>query len=216
MRKWIWGGAFVGLAAAGLGTYLAMQPDLPLELPSPELAEEDFAVPAGPPVPLGDLVRTTSEPSEPEVDAFEPIVVESTRAAVVGPDWAIPEEPFGVQLGIQVPVAAQSQPPRPDEEPGQQRTMPYAEQPSVALQFVTRLWQSMRRLLTGQPAVETRAIETPEPPIAEVKTPVKPDSLAPLFPPVMNDYHRHDQCCPYTGRCPLPYHPAPPTLPDSK
>ena len=201
MRKWIWTGAFAGLAAAGLGVYLGMQASRPIEAPDSEIAEEEFEVPAMPPALFNEWVRDTTPPTE-IADAFEPIVVESASPPVVVA--AIdPFEEFGVELGLQDPFPTR-QPPRPDEEPGQERKMPYAQQTPPLPDFLVRLWDSVRRFFRGEPVVST---QTPEPPVAVEPEPTKPDVLVPLFPPTMNYHQYHGPSCPYTGRCPLPYHP---------
>ena len=212
MRKGIWAALFVGLAAAGFGTYLAMQPSPPVEPPTSALAEEEFDVPAGPPGPLGDLVRQAAEASEPEVEVFEPILVEAT----VTPIRTSATQVFAfTEQDVPLPEVGARQTPRPDEDPGQELTMPYVQEPSVGLQLVTRLWESLRRFLTGEFTAGVGLTQTAEPPIAETveEPPMKLNLLAPLFPPALNYHHDHGPSCPYTGRCPLPYHPVPPTTP---
>jgi hypothetical protein len=94
--------------------------------------------------------------------------------------------------------------------------MPYVAENNGEAWLAARLWAALYRVLTGAEPAATGAEETQEPPIAVSEPAVapKPETLPPQFlPPTGIDYHYHQQCCPYTGRCPLPYHPAPPPGP---
>ena len=203
MRKWTWAGALVSLAAAGWGGYWAIQTESPLQPASPAPAIQEFDVSADPPLVIGDLPRTMPEPSEPEVDAFEPIIVESANLerANNAEAWDFISAPIGVD------VRELRQPPRPDEAPGQERTMPYAEPPYAEQgpgigAYVIHLWQTVWRVWTGQAFAEMGLAQTPEPEVLVKPMPINP--LVPLFPPAMRDYHDHGPSCPYTGRCRVP------------
>jgi hypothetical protein len=214
MHKLAYGaGATVCLIVAAAGVYLAMQ-TFRQERTLPSLAEEEQESPGTVPFPLGDLVyHTPPAPLVPEdaefevtTSAFEPIIVEGTTV-----DLPPVTEIGGATLpgqGIGGTVAPVQQPPRPDEEPGQELKMPFAEE-SVEQWLGARLWTALSQFLKEH---ETQAVQPPqtqEPPVAEPPLSEQPQILRPLFPPAM-DYHQQHPSCPYTGRCPLPYHPAPP------
>lgn len=238
MRKLVFGAAAVCLIVGALGAYIARQTNRQVPL-LPNLEEEQEA-PAVTPFPLGDLARQTrpTEDNENAIEAVEPIVVEGAAlepsTVTKGGGETLPLEgieEFGVEINLQGPYWGRrtapgvkiaggpaEQAPRPDEEPGHERKMPYSEDRHDATWLGARLWTALCRVLTGEEPPAVHPLETQEPPVSgeDQAEPAKPPVLRPLFAPAM-DYHHHQQCCPYTGRCPIPYHPVPPpVVPESR
>ena len=237
MRKLIYGGAAAFLVTAACGVYVAMHTDR--TEPAPSFADEEQDGTQSASIPLGDLVyHTPSRQEEPEFGVeltlqspthshrfdnladtqveprapIEPIVVTSPVPELppvteVGGALA-PGEGFGT--GVVNFASA----PRPDLELGQGPIMPYVADNNNASWLATRLWAALYRVLSGEAPAASGAEETPEPPLAVTEPAVLPrtETLLPLFPAGI-DHQYHQQCCPYTGRCPLPYHPAPPPGP---
>ncbi len=214
MRKLIVGAVAVCLTVGTVGVYLATK-SYRQEPTLPSLVEEEQEAPAVTPFPLGELARQTqpAENKENAIEAIEPIVVEGPA-----PESSTVTEIGGERVpGENVPIVVTSAP-RPDEEPGQERKMPYVEDRGADTWLGARLWAALCRVLTGEEAPAVRPMETQEPPVGgeEQAAPAQPETLRPLFGPAM-DYHHHQQCCPYTGRCPIPYHPVPPpAVPESR
>jgi hypothetical protein len=218
MRKLIWGGAAVALTAAALGIYLALptRPAAPEPEPAEEQQEEPPVVRAEPPaeslwsrpMPGPDEAREREQRILAVVNVEEPIVVEGEPA-----EPPPPPEIGGAPLpGRTIVVAAlepDRQAPRPDEEPGQEQRMPYAEEMRVSSWPVALLWEAVTRLLQHAHAVAAEA----EMPAVE-KDSTEPPLLVP--PPAIDYRYHHEMCCPYTGRCPIPYHPYPPPMPQNK
>ena len=208
MAKFVWAGALAGVLAGGLGLYVVLRP-APVEPAVPDSSEEQQEMPWTPPFPPGEYVRERGplpEAADPEetADAIEPIVVEGV-VAVAPPSEIGGEaiEPTNAALAV-LPFQL---PPRPDEEPGQERKMPYADAQDSLIGFASRLWQSLCRLMLGDHA------EQPQPSESRAVTndpAVDAGVLIPFFPPAMG-YHAHEPCCPYTGRCSRPHHPVPAT-----
>jgi hypothetical protein len=208
MRKVIWAGAAACAVAGGLGVYLALQPGpaAPVGQGPAEEQEPAVAQTAHPAPPVAAARETERLPEQREaVEVFEPIVVEGAGA----------EPPPAPEVGGEtVPGKDRSgavpgqQPPRPDEEPGRERRMPYAEERGVGLWVGVAVCEVLDRLvgeaeaLAGVPD-EWVPAATEEPPMAV------PDLMS--GPP--RDAHYHRPCCPYTGHCPIPFHPLPPPPP---
>jgi hypothetical protein len=212
MRKLVFGAAAVCLVVGALGAYIAQQSSRQVPL-IPNLEEEQEA-PVITPFPLGDLARQSQVTGEEYgIEVIEPIVVEGP---MVEPSTVT--EIGGERIpGDNLPNVVTSAP-RPDEEPGHERKMPYSEDGHDATWLGARLWTALCRVLTGEEPRAAQPMETQEPPVGgeEQTEPTKPPVLRPLFTPAM-DYHHHQQCCPYTGRCPIPYHPVPPpTVPEDR
>ncbi len=211
MRKLIYGGAASACLAAGaLGLYLS----LPAGHEEPAGSEwvEEQEPPRTAPFPLGDLVHRPASGAVAEApaadaadaaEAFEPIVVEG----------AVTEVPPATEIGgAPIPGSTRAalepghQPPRPDAEPGREPKMPYAGEGSDA-DFGAALWHALCRLFTGEePTATQHEVHSVSP---EETAVVVPEPPAPIVPPIV-DYHHHEPHCPYTGRCPVPYYPAPP------
>jgi hypothetical protein len=212
MRKFVYGGVAACLVVGAIGAYLATHTGAELV---PSFAEEEQEPPNAIPFPVGDLVyHASSDKEEPESEDEvnflqslvnrqgpadlsqqvessappEPIVVaalapELPRVTEVG-GAAAPGE--GLGNGVVVVQSA----PRPDEERGQERTMPYVADKNGASWLADRLWAALCRVLTGEAPPAAGSEETQEPPVAvtEPAAPPKPETLPPLFPQGM-DHH---------------------------
>jgi hypothetical protein len=212
MRKLVFGATAVCLIVGALGAYIARQTSRQVPL-LPNLEEEQEA-PAVTPFPLGELAWQMPVTGDIEygIEVVEPIVVEGPALE----PSTVPEIGGERIAGEDVPIVVTSAP-RPDAEPGHERKMPYSDDSHDETWLGTRLWAALCRVLTGEAPRAAQPMETPEPPVGEEPAePAKPPVLRPLFTPAM-DYHHHQQCCPYTGRCPIPYHPVPPpTVPEDR
>jgi hypothetical protein len=140
MRRLVWGSVAVCLIAGGFAAYRAVNPEptAPADWSTVE-EEEEWTAPTEPAQSQGPIAdRETA-------DAVEPILVEG--AATDPP----PAPQFGgaVLPGSSLTIIAlgPDQPPRPDEEPGEEKQMPYAEDYGS----ITQLWEALGRLLAGEP-----------------------------------------------------------------
>jgi hypothetical protein len=209
MRKLVWGGIVACFLIGGLGVYLAMNSRSPVPAPVSVDVEEQEAPPTVP-FAVGELVHHEPAQNEPmkveriSVAIGEPIVVEGLPAEPPPPP-AFGGEPVAPSNVYLIAPGAEP-PPRPDEEPGEEKKMPYVADVKAAEAVATQLVESLWRMLTGAPAETTATESTP------------PETVEPPLPPVVDyRYHDHEMCCPYTGRCVRPYYPVPPpAAPENK
>lgn len=207
MRKLLWGTIAACLLAAGLGALhftLKMRRQQTASI-GPAPAEEEQTAPRAAFVPMAGSMPSMEQLID---EIIEPIVVEGTQAEPP----PLPEF-GGVTLpgkGVRVMALAAEPTPRPDEEPGQRKEMPYAAEVRSERNMVGGFWDALVRLLGGsQTAAPAQLNETAEPPAAEEQS--EPPPMRSTLPPVVDyQYHSQEMQCPYTGRCPAPMYPVPP------
>jgi hypothetical protein len=208
MRKLVWGGIVACLFTGGLGVYFSLSTrQEPPALPVPDAEEQETPVVV--PFAVGEMVHAA--PAGGDREANEPIVVEGTT--VEPPTVAeVGGAPLPGQGGVA--VAGTEQPPRPDEEPGQEQKMPYVPEVLPAPTVLTQFWDTICRMVGGV-AIESAKVEATAP----VKDELPPETPEPPVVPV-RDYHYHQQemHCPYPyARCPVPTYPVPPpAAPENK
>jgi hypothetical protein len=208
MRKLVWGGVVACLVAGGFGVHFGLQKrSRHVETVVPAAVEEEQESPRAAFVPMPQSTPSVGKLLE-MLDIVEPIVVEGP------PDDPPPAPQIGgaVLPGQRARVVALGSdlPPRPDEEPGQAKTMPYAAEAQAGSWLGARLWEALARMFAGTETTRPMPLnETAEPPMAEEQSEPLPVQ-GPLPSIIDHRYHEQEMHCPYTGRCPLPVYPVPP------
>jgi hypothetical protein len=202
MRRVFWSGlAVIALAVGAYSTIvqLARQPEDPVALRAP--VHRDTGGPVA-------IIRTGSSGHDLDPLAFaapELIVVERTG-----------EEPSSVEPGIvddsmltfkfgTMPTAYNGPTYTlvvPDTGSDVRARMPYADEcGDYEVGWTSRLL----RLQSMPDAGDEEASENRDNPAPTVEPPSDEQPTTPTVDPNM-DYHHHHMSCPYTGRCPYPYH----------